>query len=236
MIPETYNLKKASSVKICKSCDFLASSFKKALLIGDYEEAIALYGTGNVNLRTPFPVSNKKEEVMHPVHCAVEGGNIDVVRWLIDDHYCPIKLVRAGGAKKKRGAADVPVQTSKGRTVLSIAMDCLKVDIMRYLVVECNVSIYETSDLKSALRGLEAALLYLPKPEESILPRSDVPVATRWDKASFDDISEPSSLGESERLLDDLGTVGSRSRLSRNSRNADSVSSTRYHLSIVVLS
>ena len=50
MIPDTYNLKKESQVKICKSCNFLSGAFKKALVDGDYEEAVALYGSGNVNL------------------------------------------------------------------------------------------------------------------------------------------------------------------------------------------
>jgi hypothetical protein len=42
-----------------ESCNFLSSAFKKALQDGDYEEAIALYGSGNVNLRTPFPSISK---------------------------------------------------------------------------------------------------------------------------------------------------------------------------------
>ena len=54
MIPETYNVKKAKSVKICKSCNFLAGAFRHALLEGQYDEAIALYNTGNINLRCPF--------------------------------------------------------------------------------------------------------------------------------------------------------------------------------------
>lgn len=220
MIPETYNLKKESQVKICKSCDFLSGAFKKSLTDGDYEEAMALYGSGNVNLRNPFPqISKKKEEVMYPIHSAVEGGNLNIVRWLMDDHFCPIKVIRTGSGKKPKrgGSADLPILTSKGRSVLGIAMSGLHVDILRYLVIECGVSIYESKDLKGSLRALEAVLLALP--ERNGERRGEVTVA-RWDDASFDDTS---TLGADETLPDeDGGTVGS--KLSKATRtHADAV-------------
>lgn len=69
MIPETYNLKRESTVKICNSCHFLTMAFKRTLENGDYEGSIALYGTGNINLRCPFPSSrsDKKGETMYVV-------------------------------------------------------------------------------------------------------------------------------------------------------------------------
>lgn len=201
MIPETYNLKKESHVKICKSCNFLSGAFKKALVDGDYEEAIALYGSGNINLRTPFPqFSKKKEEVMYPIHCAVEGGNIDIVRWLMEDHFCPVRLIRPGSAKrsKKAGSPDFPILTSKNRSVLSISMESLHVEILRYLAVENGVSIYETKDLMAALRALEAVLLVLPG-GLGLHPCDDF--VHRWDDAVFDGVtSVASSLGADQTL------------------------------------
>jgi hypothetical protein len=214
MIPDTYNLKNEANVKVCNSCNTLSLAFKQALVVGDYEEAVALYGTGNVNLRTPFPVASKKDEVMHPIHCAVEGGSHDIVRWLIDYHFCPVKLVRTG-SKKAKQSPDVLIQTSRGRSVLSIAIGRLKVDILRYLVVECGVSIFEAKDLQTSLRALEASLMALPRTAEHI-PRT--PAGTRWDKAHFDDVSEPSSLGEDEedtRAIDSKSVVTKGSRASR---------------------
>ena len=66
MLPETYNLKNESVVKICKSCSYLTDSFRKSLLKGDLEEALNLYATGNINLRCPLPASSgtKKIEIM----------------------------------------------------------------------------------------------------------------------------------------------------------------------------
>lgn len=197
MIPDTYNLKKESTVKICKSCNFLSGAFKKALHDGDYEEAIALYGSGNINLRTPFPqLGKKKEEVMYPIHCAVEGGNIDIVRWLMEDHFCPVKVIRTGSGKrpKKGGSPDVPILTSKNRSVLSIAMESLHVEILRYMVVDNNVSIYESKDLKASLRALEAVLLALPQGLQDHHHGDNF--VHRWDDAVYDgETSVTSSIG-----------------------------------------
>lgn len=201
MIPETYNLKKESQVRVCNSCHHLSGSFKKALLDGDYEEARALYGSGNINLRTPFPQSSKKkDEIMYPIHCAVEGGNPEIVRWLVEDHFCPIKVIRTGSSKKTKrgGSADQLILTSKGRSVLTIAMTSLNVEILRYLVVDNSVSIYESKDLKSSLRALEAVLLALPNSMDDQEFFEDH--NPRWDDSSFGGQSFASSLGADQTI------------------------------------
>lgn len=194
MIPETYNLKGEAQVKICKSCHHLNCSFKRALLDGDYEESIALYGTGNVNLRTQCPPTNnkKKEELMFPIHCAVEGGNLEIVRWLMDEHFCPIKVVRTGSNKNSRqgNGYDVPILTTKGRSVLAIALHGLKVDILRYLVVEKGVSVYETKDLKYTLQALEAVLHAFPERSGGLV--SNGLISPRWDNRTYSDSDEGS--------------------------------------------
>jgi hypothetical protein len=62
MLPQTYNLKKETSVNICKACDWLCSAFRLALLDGDHDKAVALHATGNLNLTTPF--ANVKGELL----------------------------------------------------------------------------------------------------------------------------------------------------------------------------
>ena len=228
-IPETYNLKKESQVKVCKSCNFLSSAFKKALLEGDYEEAIAVYGSGNINLRTPFPqFSNKKEEVMYPIHCAVEGGNLSIVRWLMEDHFCPVKVIRTGGGMKnakKGGSQDYPILTSKNRSVLTIAMDNIHVNVLRYLVVDCGFSIYESKDLKGSLRALEAVLSALPSGSGEY--RSDG-FSHRFDDAVYDEgTSVASSLGADFTFPGseyDEASIRSSSRSSIYHNNANAVS------------
>jgi hypothetical protein len=184
-IPNTYNPKQDSHFKVCLACHTLSSSFKSALLRGNYDEAIALYTTGNINLRTPFPVSNKKDEVMYPVHSAVEGGSIDVLKWLLNDHCCPIKLVRS---QTSQSGMSAPLVTSKGRSVLTIAIDVLEVDVIQYLVAECGVSVHECTDLKNALRALETVLSLLPVRNELVAIRDvySPRASPLWDASSFD--------------------------------------------------
>ena len=54
MIPETFNFKKESTVKVCTSCNSLTKRFQNALLNGRYGTALELFLTGNINLRVPF--------------------------------------------------------------------------------------------------------------------------------------------------------------------------------------
>ena len=62
MLPATYNIKHEDLVNICNACDWLCSAFRMALLRGDFDKAIALHATGNVNLTTPF--ANIKGELL----------------------------------------------------------------------------------------------------------------------------------------------------------------------------
>jgi hypothetical protein len=80
-----------NSVKVCKTCDYIATSFRKVLLTGDYETALKLYMTGNMNLRCPFTNVKKGDEIMHPIHCAAISGNVKLLHWLIDIHKCPFE-------------------------------------------------------------------------------------------------------------------------------------------------
>jgi FYVE zinc finger len=62
MLPVTYNIKKESTVTICRACDWLCTEFRLALLRGDHDKVVALYSTGNINLTTPF--ANVKGELL----------------------------------------------------------------------------------------------------------------------------------------------------------------------------
>lgn len=212
MIPETYNLKREKVVRVCVSCDWLSLAFKKSLLKGRYEESIALYGSGNVNIRTPFPATkgDKKSETMHPIHCAVEGANLDVVRWLLEDRFCPIKKISGGQGKGRKRGQDMPIMTSLGRSVLNIAMARKQVDVLRYLVVEKQVSVWETKDLTLALHALEAALDAVPKISHR-MPTRDL--VARWADDGYYDHDADSCSEISGSLANTQGedsTIGSR--------------------------
>mmetsp|Transcript_10832 Transcript_10832/g.20260 ORF Transcript_10832/g.20260 Transcript_10832/m.20260 type:complete len:698 (-) Transcript_10832:1128-3221(-) len=155
-VPETYNIKGEASIRICKSCDSLSKLFRTALLEANYDEALKIYNTGNVNLRCPF-MSSKGAEIMLPIHCAAEGGSLDLLVWLVEVHYCPLKRIRTGNRHKTQ-QTDEMITTSKGRTVLDLAMASKNVDIIRYLVNDKKIDIYGIKDLNIALNALDAVL------------------------------------------------------------------------------
>jgi hypothetical protein len=48
------------TVRVCASCNWLSIAFSMALLQGNYESAIKIHSTGNVNLRCTFADINKE--------------------------------------------------------------------------------------------------------------------------------------------------------------------------------
>jgi len=162
MIPDTYNLKNESFVNVCKTCDWLNHTFRLSLLDGDFDKSVALYSTGNVNIYTPF--LNVKGETFYPVHCAVIGGSLQLLRWLVDEHCCPIKSVRVSGISKDKAGKYTPIVTSRGRSLLGIAMENSHIDIVRYLVVKKGISLLGEKDITSEMlaQNLEAVLWMVP--------------------------------------------------------------------------
>jgi hypothetical protein len=124
--------------------------------------AVDLYKTGNVNLRSPY-CFDKKEEAMYPIHLATVGGNLKLVRWLISEKFCPLHTVN----QKKKGKNQVvlsPVVTSKGKSVLEIALYHQRIDIVHYLVSEKKLSLFDEKTLSTevALANLTSVLNMLP--------------------------------------------------------------------------
>jgi FYVE zinc finger/Zinc finger, C3HC4 type (RING finger) len=162
MVPATYNYKNENSINVCKSCDWLCNSFRLALLDGDYDRTLALYSTGNVNLFSPF--ANVKGELLFPVHCAVLGRNLDLLKFLVDENCCPISCLSVIGRSKDSGAKNTPIVTSKGRSLLRIALELNSIQMIRYLVVEKGLSIFSEKELsiQTLCQNLTLCLNMLP--------------------------------------------------------------------------
>jgi len=167
MIPSTFNVKNESVVNVCRACDWLASQFQKALLEGDFSKAMNLYRTGNVNLRTPYYVDKRSTEVFHPIHMAILGKNLDLVKWLASERHCPLRTTH----QRKGG---YPLVTSKGRSPLRLALPHL--DILQYLVAEMNQDLSEEElSYRSVIKHLAFLLKHTDLPE-SKAPRKSDPV------------------------------------------------------------
>jgi hypothetical protein len=100
------------------------------------------------------------------VHCAVLGGNLNLLKWLVEEpNCCPLRSIRISGRKGESRV--VPVTTSKGRSLLLLALEKNHVDIIRYLVVDKNMPLSEEKSLTmaTALATLDAVLRLLPADE-----------------------------------------------------------------------
>lgn len=151
-LPETYNIKDENVVNVCRACHSLSNLFHDALLAGDLATVTELHRTNNINLRSPF--ASVKGEIMYPLHCAVLGGNLELVQWLVDIRWVPLKSSK----KKRNSSRDGTIATSKGRSVLDLSLSGHNIDIVRYLVVDKKVSLLKYRDIGNALVTLDNAL------------------------------------------------------------------------------
>lgn len=89
---------------------------------------------------------------MFPIHCAVMGGSIKLVRWLVEVHDCPISVnVDSLGRP-------LSVQTSASRTLLDLAMTGRsKTDILTYLI-QRGLSVDDVKDKTLPAKCLHSIL------------------------------------------------------------------------------
>ena len=89
------------------------------------------------------------------------GGNVKLLKWLIDVHHCPIKMTNTGN-RNSHGTRQL-ITTSNGRTILDLAVEKKEVDILQYLVNQKKISVSsETGTNATALMALEAVLKAMP--------------------------------------------------------------------------
>lgn len=194
MLPNTYNIKDEATMNVCRTCDWLSTAFRLALLDGDRDKATALHATGNINLTTPF--ANVKGELFYPVHCAVLGDNLKLLEWLVDENCCPLRSIRVSGSRSKDSSSYTPILTSKGRSPLAIALEKRSIDIVRYLVVTKSMSISaEKLSTKVLSQNLDLVLRMLP--DDSLRQQqypSEDPEVTRNAMLSVESIEDSDSV------------------------------------------
>lgn len=82
------------------------------------------------------------------VHCAAASGNVQVLKWLTEEHFCGVTDVVTGE----------PLLNGLGQTVLAVAARKGDVAMMRYAVHTLRCSVSDVTDLGVLQRGLHAAL------------------------------------------------------------------------------
>ena len=119
--------------------------------------------------------------------CAVLGGKLPLLKWLVDENCCPLKSIRVGcGGRKGTNDSYTPILTSKSRSLLHIALSNNFIDIVRYLVVEKGMVLREERYLpiEILVQNFDLVLRLLPteaanqQPHDGMydeLQRSDSP-------------------------------------------------------------
>ena len=143
MLPTTYH-NNEKLVRICDNCNYLTERFMNALLMGNYEETLAIYTIGNVNLHTPICFF---EPYQYPLHLAIMGQNIFILKWLVED-----RLINPLDDYKNE------VTNGEGQTLLAVAAKYANVDIMEYLTRVCGCNVTLITDIRLLHRALHVAL------------------------------------------------------------------------------
>lgn len=130
-----------------------------------------------MNLRTSF--ADIRNEAMFPIHCAVMGGSLDLVKWLVDVQLCPISV----RIDPKTGSM-LSVQTSAGRTLLDLAMTGLrpKLEILVFLIRK-GLTITDVKNSGLVPKTLEA-ILKAGYPLDSAIPSKTVDVPSVIDSCA----------------------------------------------------
>lgn len=125
-----------------------------------------------------------------PLHCAVIGGNLQLLQWLVETHSCPVAVKRDRASGRM-----ISIHTSAKRSLMDLAMSGKpKLDIMRYLVVKHKLSLMDSNDPKLAPRTLESLL------------RSRVPITEESGPAGSED-RDPPNIIESFSSVDSVTTI-----------------------------
>jgi Zinc finger, C3HC4 type (RING finger) len=122
-----------------------------------------------------------------------------LLKWLVDEHCCPLRSIRISSGKEKDSSGSyTPILTSKGRSLLGIGLENRNIGIVRYLVVEKRMLLSAEKELNLAtvVQNLDLVLRALPEAvlnEQTFsgfvddVPGSDVP------SSRYHDSTEPRS-------------------------------------------
>lgn len=73
---------------------------------------------------------------------AILGGNLALVKWLIFNHYCPLYQQRSSTSKRREKPS--LIVTSKGRTPIDVALEQARPDILKFLVCNQGLTLFDS--------------------------------------------------------------------------------------------
>lgn len=121
-----------------------------------------------------------------------------MLKWLVDDHCCPLRSIRiSNGKQKDLSGSYTPILTSKGRSLLGIALENRNIGIIRYLVVDKRMllSAEKELSLETVIQNLDLVLRALPEEvlNEQTFGRSSGLIDAGVSCSGYDDVGHTSS-------------------------------------------
>ena len=91
-----------------------------------------------------------------------------ILKWLVDTHCCPIHHYNkyCKNDKRQNRVGKEAIVTSKGHSVLTLAIDTESLNIQRYLIVDKKVNIFHYRNIRKALQNLANCLHNMPEPPD----------------------------------------------------------------------
>jgi hypothetical protein len=98
----------------------------------------------------------------YPIHAAILGGNLKLVKWFVSNRQCPLKDTNSNNDSGNKNCFNLqPLRTSKGRSPVQLALPHL--DVLQFLVGQLNFSMEEPDlDPQLVLSHLTQLLRLVP--------------------------------------------------------------------------
>eukprot|EP01004_Peranema_trichophorum_P002615 NODE_1660_length_1859_cov_45.541475_g1407_i0.p1 GENE.NODE_1660_length_1859_cov_45.541475_g1407_i0~~NODE_1660_length_1859_cov_45.541475_g1407_i0.p1 ORF type:complete len:542 (-),score=109.78 NODE_1660_length_1859_cov_45.541475_g1407_i0:175-1800(-) len=158
-------------VRVCDGCHRQVELWRSSLLDGNLSKALTIYDRGNINPHFPLSIFPGNPTSLH---LACQGGNLDMVRWLVGTQKVPL---RDSHQQPYRWMVPIgQIHTAKQQvqmvafTAIGIACSNGFIDILRFLAEDCGCSLDEVIEADVLRTGLKAALGLTDRPRPTYEP------------------------------------------------------------------
>eukprot|EP00980_Cylindrotheca_fusiformis_P017142 scaffold5276_cov134-Cylindrotheca_fusiformis.AAC.9 len=176
MLPNTYNIKRESMMNTCSagrrprqsSGTSFDGKYKFDNSICECQRRIIVSPTLSTYVLSFCGVIFVPKEELTFAFCLL-------LKWLIEEHCCPLRSIRiSSGRPKDSSETYTPILTSRGRSLLAIALENRNIDIVQYLVVKKRMQISAEKGLSKEIlsQNLDLVLRVLPEDVFSQQPQA----------------------------------------------------------------
>ena len=141
-----FNRKKERTLRICRPCNVSYITFRAHLEKGHLSGALEVFRCGRVRT-VSHPFGCSPADGAYAIHCAAAGGNVELVRWLVESMSVPVNVTD----KSKNLPIRVAAKFNRG-------------EAMRYLIQHCAQTVVSITDVKMLQSLLLNTMLCVQSP------------------------------------------------------------------------